>query len=164
MNGIRRWLGVLAPAALTLLLLGCPTTDSGDNGDNGNANENGNDNAGVFICEPSSASPTTAVSYADDIRPIFSAAGCLSGGCHGGTLSASGFDMRSYDTLFDAGTEAGQLGLCPIAPGDPDNSYLVEKLRGSPRRGAPMPLVGDPLTAEELELIETWIRDGAPNN
>ena len=54
-----------------------------------------------------------------------------------------------------------------VAPGNPDGSYMVNKLDGSfddPEvngSGGPMPLVMDPLSDAELELIRTWIEQGA---
>lgn len=94
------------------------------------------------------------VSYADDIRPLFAAAGCLSTGCHGGIAPTSGYDLRSHATSFGPGDEAVELGRCDIVPGDPDGSYLVEKVSSDdPEIGDPMPQVGNRLTAEEIELV-----------
>jgi hypothetical protein len=47
-----------------------------------------------------------------------------------------------------------------VVPGDPDASFLVDKLRN---RGVStqMPLGAEPLAPEELAMIEDWIRNGA---
>jgi len=73
--------------------------------------------------------------------------------------------LRTYSASFTAGDDAERIGACEIVPGDPENSFLFEKLQSAdPRVGLQMPLEGDPLTNEELALIETWIREGAQNN
>jgi cytochrome c5 len=45
-----------------------------------------------------------------------------------------------------------------IAPGDPDGSYLMDKLLGTPAMQEDlMPLGDEPLSAEELQLMRDWI-------
>ncbi len=51
-------------------------------------------------------------------------------------------------------------GRLRVAPGDPDRSFLVDKLRGR-NVGTQMPLGADPLSEEDIQLFEDWIRDGA---
>ncbi len=128
----------------------------------GDAAPNGNDPSD--LCPEGTASAVSTVSYVEDIHPLLSGKGCLSAGCHGGLLPASAFDLTEYSTSFGPGAEAEMLGACNIVPGDAEASYLLEKLGATPRLGARMPLLRSPLTEEEIELIATWIRDGAPNN
>jgi len=91
--------------------------------------------------------------------------GCLNSTCHGGTFPASQYDMRTYAALFVAGDDADRIGACEIVPGDAASSFLIEKLRSSnPRVGLQMPLEREPLTEEEIVLIETWIDEGAQDN
>ena len=47
-----------------------------------------------------------------------------------------------------------------VAPGDPDASFLVDKLRNRDV-GTQMPLGAEPLAEDEIALIERWIEDGA---
>ncbi len=47
-----------------------------------------------------------------------------------------------------------------IAPGDPDVSFLVDKLRNR-EVSTQMPLGAEPLAEDEIAQIEAWIRDGA---
>ncbi|MEM9489563.1 MAG: hypothetical protein AAGC55_10490 [Myxococcota bacterium] len=47
-----------------------------------------------------------------------------------------------------------------VAPGDPDRSFLIDKLRGRDV-GTIMPLGADPLTEAEIQMFEDWIRNGA---
>ncbi|NNF66115.1 MAG: hypothetical protein HKM98_01250 [Gammaproteobacteria bacterium] len=53
-------------------------------------------------------------------------------------------------------------GINRIAPGDPDNSYLVQKLIGTAAVGAQMPLGQPPLDADTIAAIRDWITAGAP--
>ena len=48
-----------------------------------------------------------------------------------------------------------------VEPGDPDNSYVVQKIEGTQAVGAQMPLGGPPLPQEQMELVRQWITDGA---
>ena len=56
--------------------------------------------------------------------------------------------------------------LLRVAPGDPDNSYLVHKLEGGPNIvGERMPRGGGPfLTSGQMLVIRRWIAQGAQNN
>jgi hypothetical protein len=52
--------------------------------------------------------------------------------------------------------------LLRVKPGDPDHSFLMIKLLG-PRldEGSRMPLIGSPLSSQQLDLIRSWILQGA---
>jgi hypothetical protein len=103
------------------------------------------------------AEVTPAVSFAEEIMPIFERS-CVS--CHGApdengeiVLEAS-LDMTTYDGLM-AGSEWGSV----LEPGDPGESLLLDMVKVGD-----MPEDGDPLDPAEIELIETWIAEGAQNN
>jgi hypothetical protein len=57
-----------------------------------------------------------------------------------------------------------QSGLLRVAPGDPENSYIVHKLEGTAGIGARMPLNGTALTPGQMIVIKRWIELGAPND
>jgi len=102
----------------------------------------------------------TAVDYGDEIQPIFSSrcTECHSGGGapHGLRLDAA----NSYDSLVDiASDEVPSLRL--VDPGDPDSSYLVDKVEGTQAVGGRMPLGRTPLTTAQIDLIRRWISEGA---
>jgi sugar lactone lactonase YvrE len=101
------------------------------------------------------------VSYTQDIAPLFEKKGCTASVCHGGLLPASEYDMRRYDDLFGPGLEAQAFFMCNIVPGNPEASFLIEKLRPNPRSGVRMPNGLTPLSEEEIALISTWILEGA---
>ena len=56
--------------------------------------------------------------------------------------------------------------LLRVAPGDPDNSYMVHKLEGGPNIvGERMPRGGGPfLTSGQMLVIRRWIAQGAAND
>ena len=53
-----------------------------------------------------------------------------------------------------------------MIPGDPENSYLIHKLRGDADIvGLRMPRNGPPfLTDDQINQVKKWIQDGAKNN
>jgi hypothetical protein len=57
-------------------------------------------------------------------------------------------------------------GAILVVPGDPDNSYLIQKLEGTPGIvGLRMPRSGPPhLTSGQIMVIRRWIQTGAQAN
>jgi hypothetical protein len=92
---------------------------------------------------------------------------CALGSCHSafarqGSLVLEN-DGISYANLVGRPSvlpEAQQQGLLRVKPGDPDNSFLIRKLRGL-GPGDPMPQAGGPLAAPVISMIADWIRRGA---
>ena len=91
---------------------------------------------------------TCNISYSLTIQPIFNT-NCT--GCHGGS---SGLTLDSYNTLI-----AGSV----IESGNGAGSLLIKKLRGT-ASGFQMPKNQDPLDDTTINLIETWINEGALDN
>lgn len=94
------------------------------------------------------------VTYAD-VAPIL-ATRCAK--CHtdGGLLGPPPEDFRltSYEATISASDRAR------VVPGIPDASELVRRIRGQSRPR--MPMDGPPyLDAEEIQLVESWIEQGA---
>jgi hypothetical protein len=125
----------------------------------------------------SSVADTTqpaTVSYANDIVALFlpDKYNCLEAGCHGGGLASSHYSLASYEEVLKAGDEAKQLDMCAVRPGDPDASYLLWKIEG--RSGIlmqrmPLGCVSSPdpndcVSASDVDLVRTWILEGARNN
>lgn len=105
----------------------------------------------VTAAHPSSASVHENVSFKNEIRPILEQR-CSK--CHGGDFPSEGLNMESYEDLLN-GSQNGQV----IIPGDSSSSLLFEKVESGE-----MPKRGSDLTAEQIELIQQWIDEGALNN
>lgn len=130
--------------------------------------------AGVFAvgCQPAPAPPVTpgpgsgsSVSFARDIQPIFDLR-CVS--CHQGSGRA-GLVLEpamAYKNLVGVASTESQL--LRVAPGSPDKSYLLNKLRGTQSQvggaGQQMPFGGSPLPQDQIDSIQQWIMQGAPSN
>ena len=85
-------------------------------------------------------------------------------GCH---PPNAGLDLRNGQAYVDTVNvpSSEQSSLMRVKPGDPDNSYLVRKLEGGPGiTGSRMPQGGPFLSPEDLQLVRSWISQGAPNN
>lgn len=104
--------------------------------------------------------PGPVVSYAADVQPIF-AASCGGVGCHVGE-STNGVDLSTYSaTMSSVGL---QYGGAVVIAGNAAGSPLIDKVEASPTQGSRMPLGASSLTASQVEVIKTWIDDGAENN
>jgi len=101
-----------------------------------------------------------AVDFDTQIQPIFSGR-CI--GCHNTTTAPHGLVLvegESYEHLVNVASEEVP-SLKRVKPGDPDNSYVVQKVEGTAAVGGRMPLNRDPLTEEQIALIRQWISEGA---
>ncbi|MCH7854342.1 MAG: hypothetical protein IIB76_08415, partial [Proteobacteria bacterium] len=95
---------------------------------------------------------------------------CSVGGCHTGPTSnvlPSGMNLTTAANSFAAlvnVTSLQQGGLNRVTPGDPDNSYLIQKLEGTAATGVRMPFGGPFLDQATINMVRQWISDGALNN
>src|SRR6266480_2952229 len=94
-----------------------------------------------------------AVSFSKGIAPIL-AKKCVA--CHGPEKSKGHFRLDSFDWLM----KAGESKSAPVVPGQPEQSELVRRLTATDEDDR-MPQKDDPLPAEQIALIEGWIKDGA---
>ena len=83
--------------------------------------------------------------------------------CHVGASAPQGLrlDVTNSYALLVGVASAEQPALQRVRPGDPDNSYLIQKLEGTAAVGGQMPLGGTPLTQADIDVIRQWITDGA---
>jgi len=85
---------------------------------------------------------------------------------HGDHAVEAGLNLlegMSFEALVSAPSIQAALNL--VEPNDPENSYLIHKLEDRAGiMGNVMPPRGDPLSAEEIEVIRQWIAAGAQNN
>lgn len=101
--------------------------------------------------------------YTQDIEPLF-VGGCASMGCHGFPMPQLGLDLRAgagYADMVGVGS-AQCAGQTLVVPGQPGSSYLMNKLLGVDMcLGTRMPKGLEPLSADELDLVSSWICKGA---
>jgi hypothetical protein len=114
---------------------------------------------------------TTQTSWSVDVQPLFSQ-NCAVVGCHsspnvGGGIPFSLSAFNAYESIVSV-TAAERPLLKRISPGDSANSYLYQKVTLLPPAigGNPMPApgTGNVLTADQKDILKTWIDQGALRN
>ena len=83
--------------------------------------------------------------------------------CHAGATAPEGLMLdatHSYNLLV--GMPSTEVpSILRVKPGDPSNSYIIQKLEGHAAVGGQMPLGETPLPATTIAFIVQWITDGA---
>jgi hypothetical protein len=83
--------------------------------------------------------------------------------CHAGANAPHGLRLdaaNSYNLLV--GVPSAEVpSVLRVKPGDPDSSYLIQKLEGIAAVGARMPFGGPYLSSGSIAVIRQWITDGA---
>ncbi len=107
--------------------------------------------------------PPAPVSFRNDVLPIFSKAGCNSGGCHGALAGKGGFRL----SLFGYNPEADHFAITResqgrrIEPADPGLSLLLTKSTTTvAHKGGKRIEVGSP----DYQTLARWIAEGAPGS
>jgi hypothetical protein len=132
----------------------------------GDASKSDADDGGASV--PDVARP--GISFRRDIRPLMnrpandpSGKGCKN--CHYSTeanhqgIDLGGLDMATLGALREGG---GSTGRRIIVAGKPDESGLVQKLRGIYPFGTRMPKNGPPFWSDaDVKLVADWIAEGA---
>lgn len=115
--------------------------------------------AGACMCGSAS------VSFGASVQPIFTA-NCATNGCHRTPAPKERLNLMAgvaYDQIVDVAAEQCTARM-RVAPGDPSESYLLDKLLGVDLCfGSMMPKSGSVSTAD-IETISNWICAGAPND
>ena len=136
---------ILPSLIVSLLLLGFWSCS-----DSGNPVESNGGSIDLPVaddCGVSGGDNSSCVNYSMEIQPIFNT-NCT--GCHGGS---GGLFLTSYNDL---------MGNNVVNPGNSAESQLIKKLKGT--AGTQMPKNQNPLDDATIDLIETWIDEGAENN
>ncbi|MFK8016785.1 MAG: Ig-like domain-containing protein [Gammaproteobacteria bacterium] len=136
--------------SLALLLTGCPSgTGEGLDGSGRPLSEGGG-------APPLAPSATFESLQANIFTPLCTV-------CHAGAAAPVGLKLdaaNSYAMLVGAASVQVPDQL-RVAPGDPDGSYLVQKIEGTAAVGQQMPLGGPFLDSEQVGQLRDWIVNGA---
>ena len=122
----------------------------------------------LVACDGGSPHPEEAPTLSGDVQPLFER-NCTTAGCHGGPEGQTGLDLTAgvtHGMMVDV--PAFQLpSMSLVAPGDPDNSYLMAKLLNTHEEaggtGGIMP-PGFGLAQNDIDLVSAWIAAGALDN
>jgi len=117
----------------------------------------------------SEAAVNSSASFATVQAQVFNVS-CTFSPCHGANSPKEGLNLtagKAYANLVNVpSVELADRGIAAkrVTPGQPDQSFLIEKLRNPlPRAGDPMPS-GQPLDATRIDLVLRWIEEGAQEN
>jgi len=97
--------------------------------------------------------PEKEVDYSTEIKPILNKH-CIT--CHGGVKKNGGFSILFEEEAF----AINDSGFPAIVPGSPNSSELIKRLTHS-NPELRMPYQRAQLSEEEIDLLKTWIRQGA---
>lgn len=88
---------------------------------------------------------------------------CAVPGCHLAAGAPQGLRLDEANSFaLLVGVPSGEVpAVLRVAAGDPNNSYLVQKLEGTAAAGQQMPLNRTPLDQVTIDAIRQWITDGA---
>ena len=93
------------------------------------------------------------VSFYRQVRPILQR---HCSGCHQPAKQGGNLQLISYE-LFHKGGETGPS----FVPGKPDESEIIRQISGEKPE---MPLNSEPLAAKQIDVIRTWIAQGAKDD
>jgi hypothetical protein len=112
----------------------------------------------LLLTSPATAQTASSpVAFNRDIRPLLSD-NCFF--CHGPDKNKRQADLRldTREGLFGSADQSGT-----IVPGKPEESELIRRIRSSDEDEImPPPDSHKSLTPAQIELLETWVRQGAP--
>jgi hypothetical protein len=95
---------------------------------------------------------STDPSFIAEVHPLL--VQCM-GSCH--------YTLAEYENLLNAPVLDGCKTQKFVTPGDPDHSVMFERMAGT-SCGDQMPPGGPYLGTDDLNLVHTWISQGALNN
>jgi len=128
----------------------------------------GNDSPTAPPMPPPPAPPpgNQAATFGDFQANIFTPT-CATVGCHSAASAQAGLVLeagQSFGNLVNV-TSSEQPALNRVTPNQPEESYMIKKLRGDADiSGERMPRGGPFLAQADIDAMIAWINDGAPNN
>ncbi|PUA27890.1 MAG: hypothetical protein B0W54_15335 [Cellvibrio sp. 79] len=123
----------------------------------------GLDERGLPVKTDDGNEPENGVTLAQLQQTVF---GTICTNCHTGSNAPRGLRLDSEENsyAFLVGRTADEIpSLMRVNPGKPDDSYLIKKLEGTNDIvGGRMPLGGPYLSQTQIDLVRSWIANGAP--
>src|SRR5438093_11467205 len=114
----------------------------------------------TLSAEPPEAAAARRWSFANDVEPVLTKAGCNSGACHGAAAGKNGFklSLRGYDPFSDYLTLTRQGDARRVNRRHPDESLMLLKPLGKISHGG-----GKRLEEGSLDhtILKSWILSGA---
>jgi hypothetical protein len=107
---------------------------------------------------PAGLQPTLASIQANVFTPS-----CAKSGCHADPGAMLGLNLeagQSAANLINVPSFYGGM-IVRVIPGNPNDSFLIQKLEGTALFGAQMPADGLYLQQVTVDVIRQWIQDGA---
>ena len=89
---------------------------------------------------------------------------CAFSGCHGGGTVQQGLRLDpgfSATNLINVASPR-DANLIRVVPGNPNTSFVIQKLEGTQTLGDRMPQFGPYLSQPTIDVIRQWIQLGAP--
>jgi uncharacterized protein (TIGR03118 family) len=124
---------------------------------------NATTSAPVTVNVNNQAPPPATVTFTQLKAAIFNP---ICSQCHIGNAAPEGLkldDANAYANLVNVAS-VEVPSLMRVKPGDPANSYIVQKIEGTAAVGGRMPLGQPALDAATIQMVRTWISEGAQNN
>ena len=89
---------------------------------------------------------------------------CAVSGCHGGGTVQAGLRLEpGFSAVNLISVESSQDATrIRVIPGNPNASFLIQKLEGTQTLGDRMPQFSPPLPQATIDAIRQWILAGAP--
>lgn len=140
---------VIAVFLLLFFVISCthepgdPVNPAPDNGDNGNG-----DTVTTQECDPDT------VYFKNEILPLLQSS-CGTTGCHDASTATNGVILTDYDNI---------INTADVRPFDLEGSDLYEMITEPDEDDRMPPPPNDRLSQEKIDLIATWINQGALNN
>ncbi len=98
---------------------------------------------------------TSEISFRDQVQPILNS-NCNMSGCHNASSAAEGVNLSSFASIMSDDELVVRF--------KPDESELMEELRGYGRKGSMPPPGQQPLSSEQINVLKQWILEGARNS
>src|SRR5438046_840102 len=109
----------------------------------------------MFAPARTHAAPRPA-SFINDVAPILKES-CFA--CHDAKKRSGKLDMTSFEKFMQGGSSDS-----PVSAGKPEESFILELVAGKGTKRMPPEGKGQPLSKEQIAVIERWIKEGAKSD